>query len=113
MTDVNKAIERVLELDEKAIDAPWQWGEDVWDDCIVSVDSDDGVTEIIKKTDSRVYPPKKPEADLIIEYRALCPALARALKIAIGCFQTLTHSDDPDTKDMALGMLREFERVFE
>jgi hypothetical protein len=81
MSDVNKAIERCLELDEKAIRAPWQWGEDVWDDCIVSVDSDDGVTEIIK-TDSRIYPPKKSEADLIIEYRTLCPRLAKS---AEGC----------------------------
>jgi hypothetical protein len=76
MTDVNKTIELVLELDEKAPPGPWGYVEKSQGPSISEINLTYGkyadapwdLRDCIK---------------LQVEYRTLCPRLARALKIAI------------------------------
>jgi hypothetical protein len=72
MTDsVQKAIERVLELDEKATPGPWR----------SRILGGSGEHDFLTEEKLNIY--KATDLEMLAEYRTLCPRLARALKIAM------------------------------
>jgi hypothetical protein len=82
MTDINKAIERVIELDEKATPGPWR----------SRILGGSGEHDFLTEEKLNIY--KATDLEMLAEYRTLCPRLARALKIAMEQLNNLKHRHD-------------------
>jgi hypothetical protein len=124
MTNINKAIERCLELDEKAVAGPWDsdscgdvWSKQEWEEC--EFESGEKVWKSVGST--AIFRASHATQELIAEYRTLAPRLARALKIAMEALDKIYKLDEMSSDpyptevapDFAKDALSQIAKVFE
>ena len=97
---LSEVLERVRELSEKATKGPWDFHTHVENLAVIKC-STGAVADVSRWDTGAQYPSENiPNAELIAEYRSICPRLASALEICLKAFAAIDDLKQlPDVHD--------------